>query len=153
MKFIHVLAILTFVSSTTLMAGFAATDKLVQEAREVAGEMPASILKKMIDNEEAIVLLDIRDADQRTGGEIYADETYVLSRGKLEFEIANLIKDKSTVIVTYCIAGNSSALAAYTLRRLGYKNATTLKNGMKAWAKAGYPIEIGFGSAIFNNEE
>ncbi len=51
------------------------------------------------------------------------------------------VKDKNAVIVTYCRGGSRGALAAQTLRHLGYKNATNLKGGLKAWAKAGYPIE------------
>jgi rhodanese-related sulfurtransferase len=34
-----------------------------------------------------------------------------------------------------------SPLATRSLNVLGYKNAVNLKEGMKAWQEAGYPVE------------
>lgn len=31
---------------------------------------------------------------------------------------------------------------------MGYKNATTLKGGLKCWAKVGYPIQTELGTTI-----
>jgi len=145
--------VIALFSTTTLMAGFANTDKLLAEAKKEVGEMDPTLLKKMIDKEEAVVILDIRESEQRAEGEIYADETYAITRGNLEFEIGNKVKDKDMVIVTYCRGGSRGALAAQTLKRLGYKNATNLKGGLKAWAKAGYPIETGLGVTLLSNED
>jgi len=140
-------------STTTLFAGFKETDKLLVQAKKEAGEMEPAKLKKLIDNEEVVVVLDIRESEQRAEGQIYADETYEITRGNLEFEILNKVKDKNTIIVTYCRGGSRGALAAQTLRHLGYKNATNLKGGLKGWAKAGYPIETGLGVVTLNKEE
>ncbi len=131
--------------STLLVASNTHKDKLLEEAKKEAGEISPAILKKMIDKEEAVVMLDVRESEQRAEGQIYADDTYSITRGNLEFYVGNKIKDKNIVIVTYCRGGSRGALAAQTLRRLGYKNATNLKGGLKAWAKAGYPIETGLG--------
>lgn len=70
----------------------------------------------------------------------------------MEFAIGNKVKDKNIVIVTYCRSGGRGALAAQQLRRLGYKNATNLKGGLKAWAKAGYPVETGLGTVVITKE-
>jgi len=137
--------LIVLLCSTALMAGFANTDKLLVEAKKEAGEITPQVLKKMIDNEEEVVVLDIRESEQRAEGQIYADDFYAITRGNLEFYIGNKIKNKDIVIVTYCRGGSRGALAAQTLRHLGYKNATNLKGGLKAWAKAGYPIETGLG--------
>ena len=152
-RLINVFMILALASTTSLIAGFANTDKLLAQAKKEAGEMESTTLKKMLDKEEAVVVLDIRESEQRAEGEIYADESYAITRGNLEFEIGNKIKDKNTIIVTYCRGGSRGALAAQTLRHLGYKNATNLKDGLKGWAKAGYPIETGLGTVVLNKEE
>ena len=139
--------------STSAFAGFPETNILLEKAKKEAGEMEPQKLKQMIDKEEAVVVLDIRESEQRAEGQIYADETYEITRGNLEFEILNKVKDKNTIIVTYCRGGSRGALAAQTLRHLGYKNATNLKGGLKGWAKLGYPIETGLGVTILTNEE
>lgn len=152
-RLINAVILLALVSTTSLMAGFANTDKLLVQAKKEAGEMNPSTLKKMLDKEEAVVVLDIRESEQRAEGEIYADEYYAITRGNLEFEIGNKVKNKNAVIVTYCRGGSRGAFAAQTLRHLGYKNATNLKGGLKGWAKAGYPVETGLGTVVLNKEE
>ena len=152
----NLLTIVTLVAlgtSSTLMAGFANTDKLLVQAKKEAGEMEPKKLKKMLDKEEAVVVLDVRESEQRSEGEIYADDFYAITRGNLEFVIGNKVKDKNAIIVTYCRGGSRGALAAQTLRHLGYKNATNLKGGLKAWAKAGYPVETGLGTVVLSPEE
>jgi len=127
------------------MAGFKESDMLVAQAKKEVGEIEPQLLKKMIDNEEEVIVLDIRESEQRAEGQIYADDTYAITRGNLEFYVMNKIKNKDVIIVTYCRGGSRGALAAQTLRHLGYKKATNLKGGLKGWAKAGYPIETGLG--------
>jgi len=147
------LAIFFFLSASTLFAGHAETEKLLIQAKKEAGEMKPQTLKKMLDNEEDVIILDIRESEQRSEGEIYADETYAITRGNLEFEILNKVKNKNAVIVTYCRGGSRGVLAAQTLKKMGYKNATNLKGGLKGWAKAGYPIETGLGVTLLSKEE
>ncbi len=152
-RLINAVMLVALGSTTCLMAGFANTDKLLVQAKKEAGEIGPGTLKKMIDKEDAIVVLDIRESEQRAEGEIYADESYAITRGNLEFEIGNKVKNKNAIIVTYCRGGSRGALAAQTLRHLGYKNATNLKGGLKGWAKASYPVETGLGTVVLNKEE
>jgi rhodanese-related sulfurtransferase len=44
------------------------------------------------------------------------------------------------MIITVCRSGHRGALAARTLRRAGYQ-VENLQGGMKAWAKAGFPLD------------
>ena len=41
--------------------------------------------------------------------------------------------DKDKPIVCYCGGGSRSALAAQSLKRMGYKNAISLIGGFRAW--------------------
>lgn len=136
-----------------LFAGHPETDKLLVEAKKQAGEITPKALKKILDAEEDVIILDIRESEQRAEGQIYWDDMFAITRGNLEFEVLNKIKNKDAVIITYCRGGSRGVLAAQTLRKLGYKNATNLKGGLKGWAKAGYPIETGLGVTVLSKEE
>lgn len=152
-KFINIALITVLSFGTALFAGHPETEKLLTEAKKEAGEMTPKQLKEKLDKEEAVIILDIRESEQRAEGQIYADDMYAITRGNLEFEILNKVKDKDAVIVTYCRGGSRGALAAQSLKRLGYKNATNLQGGLKGWAKAGYPIETGLGITKLTGEE
>lgn len=151
-RLLNIVTLIALTSTSTLMAGFANTDKLLASAKKEAGEMAPIKLKVLIDKEEPVVVLDVRESEQRSEGEIYADESYAITRGNLEFVIGNKVKDKNAIIVTYCRSGGRGALAAQQLRHLGYNNATNLKGGLKAWAKSGYPVETGLGTVIITKE-
>jgi rhodanese-related sulfurtransferase len=45
------------------------------------------------------------------------------------------------MLVVVCNGGYSSSLAAATLQRLGFANATDLAGGVHAWVAAGFPVE------------
>jgi rhodanese-related sulfurtransferase len=63
--------------------------------------------------------------------EFYADET--MPYHKAEF-------DKSKRIILHCASGGRSALAAKTLKEMGYENIAHLEGGIKAWKDAGLPV-------------
>lgn len=148
-----VLLTAVLMTGSSLMAGQAESDKLINAARQEAGEISPKQLKAMLDAEKKVIVLDVREENQRAEGEIYTFDSLAITRGNLEFEVLNKIKDKNTVIVTYCRGGSRGALAAQTLKKLGYTNATNLKGGLKGWAEAGYPIETGLGVTVLSTEE
>lgn len=141
------------VGSSLMAAGPTEAEKLISAAKQEAGEMAPKELKGMIDGEKKVIVMDVREENQRAEGEIYATTTMAITRGNLEFEVLNKIKDKSVVIVTYCRSGGRGALAAQTLKKLGYVNATNLKGGLKGWAQEGYPIETGLGVTLLTKEQ
>ncbi|AKF25290.1 sulfurtransferase [Sulfurovum lithotrophicum] len=146
------LSLIILLGVSPLLAGHPQTDKLIEEAKKESGEITAKKLKTMLDKEEPVIVLDVREAEQRAEGQIYADDYFAITRGNLEFKVLNKIKNKDAVIVTYCRGGSRGALAAQTLRKLGYKNAVNLKGGLKGWAKEGYPIDTGLGVTKLSGE-
>jgi len=148
-----ILMIASLLVGTSLMAGQAESEKLISAAKQEAGEMAPKQLKEMLDAEKKVIVMDVREENQRAEGEIYASSTMAITRGNLEFEVLNKIKDKNAVIVTYCRGGSRGALAAQTLKKLGYVNATNLKGGLKGWAQEGYPIETGLGVTLLTKEQ
>lgn len=153
MKVKVILLVASLMIGSSLMAGQAEAEKLVSAAKLEAGEMASKELKKMIEAEKNVIVMDVREENQRAEGEIYAITTIAITRGNLEFEVLNKIKDKNALIVTYCRSGGRGALAAQTLKKLGYVNATNLKGGLKGWAQEGYPIETGIGVTLLTKEQ
>jgi len=153
MKRRMVLMVASLLMSSSLMAGQAESEKLISAAKAEAGEMAPKQLKEMLDAEKKVIVMDVREENQRAEGEIYAPSTMAITRGNLEFEVLNKIKDKNALIVTYCRGGSRGALAAQTLKKLGYVNATNLKGGLKGWAEEGYPIETGLGVTLLTKEQ
>lgn len=153
MKVKIVLMIAGLMLGSSLIAGPTEGEKLIAAAKLEAGEMEPKELKAMIDGQKEVIVMDVREENQRAEGEIYTTTTIAITRGNLEFEVLNKLKNKKAVIVTYCRSGGRGALAAQTLKKLGYVNAINLKGGLKGWAKEGYPIETGLGVTLLTKEE
>jgi rhodanese-related sulfurtransferase len=51
------------------------------------------------------------------------------------------IADLDAIVVIVCQEGYQSSLAASNLHELGFRHATDLEGGFKAWRAAGLPIE------------
>jgi len=99
-------------------------------------------LKKIVDNKENFVLLDVRmPSEIQRMGSIDATQNKEIPRGWLELRIANLVKDKNTPIVAYCGGGYRSAFAADTLTQMGYTNVKNYKDGFLGWEGKGYPAK------------
>jgi len=149
----RILLILPMVMTLIVMAAPQNKMDLIIQAKKEVGEMTPKKLKHLLDEGEDVIVLDVREGEQRSEGDIPSDEMneenfISITRGNLEWEVASLLTDKDVLIVTYCRKGGRGALAAEVLRKMGYKNATTLKGGLKGWAKAGYSIQTGLGTTI-----
>jgi len=151
----NILLIVGILLTTTLMAKSMGKIDLIKQAQKEVGEIAPQKLKSLLDEDEDVIVLDVRESEQRAEGsipsnEINEEQFISITRGNLEWKINKLIQDKEVIIVTYCRKGGRGALAAKVLRKMGYKNATTLKGGLKGWVKAGYPIKTGLGNMILN---
>jgi rhodanese-related sulfurtransferase len=90
------------------------------------------------------VLLDIREPvewSEHIGGAVQ------VPRGLLEFaadptsprHVVEL--DPARRVIVYCRSGVRAALAASTLKTLGYVDVVNLDGGIAAWKQAGLPID------------
>ncbi len=114
---------------------------LVEQARRRIKECTIAEVKAKLDRGDSFHLLDVREdheyAKDRLPGARH------LARGILERDIETVIPDKRAEIVLYCGGGFRSALAADSLRQMGYTHVVSLDGGIRAWREAGYPLEQG----------
>ena len=80
-------------------ANYKTPKQLVSDARAAIKEVSIQDLKKMMDNHEKIIILDVRDRDeyekQRIPGSIH------MSRGLLDLHVDEIISDKNAKIFVY----------------------------------------------------
>jgi rhodanese-related sulfurtransferase len=104
---------------------------LVNEAKQEIAEINAADLKRMLESGEDFSLIDVRDKQDANQGMIR--QAVNVSRGMLEHNIDQVTTDKNRKIVLYCGGGSRSALAAVSLKRMGFKNVISLVGGYKGW--------------------
>lgn len=82
--------------------------------------------------------LDVRDQQEVNLGRIPG--AVHISRGTMETKIEAAVPRDADVVI-YCASGNRSALAAETLREMGYGKVSSLAGGFRGWAEAGGDID------------
>lgn len=108
---------------------------LVDEAKQEIKEIDAEELKRMQKSGEQFVLLDVREPDEHARGIIAG--AVPMTRGRLELDIDQATTDKNAHIVCYCGGGSRSALAAQTLKKMGFKHPISLIGGYRGWKEGG----------------
>jgi rhodanese-related sulfurtransferase len=120
---------------------------LVAEAKAQIENLSPEEVAAELQRGEAIVV-DLREPAERIeqgviGGAVHAP------RGMLEFYADPTSAyhrpdfDPARRTILYCASGGRSALAADTLRDLGYTRVAHLNGGLKAWREAGFRVEPG----------
>lgn len=117
--------------------------QMVQEAKQRVENLSVDQVAAEMQNGDA-VLIDLREPNERAQGAIPGSVS--APRGMLEFwadpsspyHRAEFDPNRRTILS--CASGGRSALAADTLREMGYSNVAHLDGGFKAWAAAGRPV-------------
>jgi len=109
-------------------------------------EIDPEELKKKIDNNENIFLLDVRTPQEYEAWRISYenhDNPKLIPVDRLFMNDPTLLKEipKEKEIVTVCAHGNRSMIAAKILNQLGY-NVKSVKGGMAGWNKVYDIVEI-----------
>jgi len=114
---------------------------LVAQAKKQIRECGPADVKARLDSKENFAFVDVREDNEYA--EDHARGARHIGRGILERDVETLIPDKHTAIVLYCGGGYRSALAADSLRKMGYQDVVSMDGGIRAWREAGYPLEDG----------
>ena len=115
------------------------TKELVDQARAATKHISIQDLKKAIDEEADVIILDVRTPKEYEVAHI--PDAVNVPRGLLEFSIWSLVPDQQETLYVYCKTGARAALAAKVLNDLGYANAIAVDTGGLEWVKAGYPVQ------------
>lgn len=128
---------------------FRSFNDLVADAKRRIHEVDVDELAELLEpgsDVPELLVIDVREADERGRG--YIPGSVGIPRGVLERDVAKVAfggtvgdTDLARPIVTCCGGGSRSALAADTLRAMGFTNVQSLAGGFGAWGKAGRPVE------------
>lgn len=118
--------------------------KLVEQAKRNIKECSIADAKAKLDRGHPFHFIDVREDHEFAKDHIKGARH--VGRGILERDIETIIPDKQAEIILYCGGGYRSALAADSLRQMGYMNVYSMDGGIRAWREAGYPLETGSGS-------
>jgi rhodanese-related sulfurtransferase len=112
---------------------------LVQDAKTRIKEIDVALLKKMIEQGEPTILIDVREESEWNSGHVKG--ALHISKGVIERDIETKIPDKNKTLVLYCGGGFRSALAADNLRKMNYLNVISLDGGWRALKESGMELE------------
>ena len=111
---------------------------LVSEAlKEIKTISPEKALE--LSNDNKCNLIDIREEiELQNNGKI--ENSIHVPRGLLEFSISPQSIDLNKEIVLFCAAGGRSALAAKTLKDMGFEKVSHVDGGFRLMQNSGFKV-------------
>jgi rhodanese-related sulfurtransferase len=113
-------------------------EDLIEEAKRQIEEVTPEQVREMRARGESAVYLDVREPNEWNLGRL--PQAVHLPRGNLETKVEGLI-DRNQKVVVYCARGNRSALAALTMKQMGYENVASMARGFLGWADINGEVE------------
>ena len=89
--------------------------------------------------EKRVVVLDIRTPAEFEAGHIAGAINLNFNDAEFSRKLDQL--DKSRTYLVHCASGRRSTSSLETLRKLKFKSVVHLDGGLRAWEKAGNPVE------------
>jgi rhodanese-related sulfurtransferase len=111
---------------------------LIDEAKQQIEEVTPEQVREMQARNERVVYLDVREPNEWNLGRL--PRAIHLPRGNLETKVEGII-DRNQRVVIYCARGNRSALAALTMKQMGYQDVASMARGFQGWAEIDGEIE------------
>jgi len=114
---------------------------LVSDALSRVSEARCEDLRERIEKGEPITIIDVREPDETASG--FLPGAVLLPRGRLEENVAEHVPDRDAHVYVYCAMGRRSALAADSLKRMGYAHVHAVAGGIDRWRHLGFPVAGG----------
>lgn len=111
---------------------------LIEEAKQQIEEVTPEQVREMQAHNERVVYLDVREPNEWNLGRL--PQAIHLPRGNLETKVEGMV-DRSQRVVIYCARGNRSALAALTMKQMGYESVASMARGFQGWADINGDVE------------
>ena len=121
--------------------------ELLSSVKKEIREVSVPDVKRLLDEHSPVKLIDVREGEEFAAGKIPGAMS--IPRGFLELRIEEKAK-RDEPLVLYCAGGTRSALAAKTLREMGYQNVSSMAGGYNRWSDSGFPVEKPF---VLTNEQ
>ncbi len=115
--------------------------EMVAEAKSETEQTDVEAVHGSLDSGESVTVVDVREPDEWDEGHIPGAKP--IPRGLLESKAADELPDKNAHIVVHCAVGGRGALAAKSLKDMGYTNVANMDGGVNAWREKGYEVETG----------
>jgi rhodanese-related sulfurtransferase len=113
-------------------------EQVLADAKSQIREYSPAEVMAMQKRGDTFVLLDVRDLPEVNLGKISG--AIHISRGRLEQNIEAAVPRDANLVI-YCANGNRSALAAVTLRDMGYEKVSSMSAGINGWTAANGEVE------------
>lgn len=119
---------------------------MVQAARAQIQEISPAQLKQMQETTPDLLLVDVRESSEHEQG--FIEGAMLVPRGILEAaadlsypkRFQTLVDARERPVVLYCATGGRSAMAAVTLKLMGFQHVSSLAGGYAQWEKDGLPV-------------
>ena len=115
--------------------------ELLSSVKKEIREVSVADVKRDLDERSPVRLIDVRESEEFAAGKIPGAVS--IPRGFLELRIEEKAK-RDEPLILYCAGGTRSALAAKTLREMGYENVASMAGGYNRWSDSGFPVEKPF---------
>ncbi len=123
--------------------------QMVEEAQAAVPGIGPEEARRRSQEDPNTLIVDVRDAANRRASGM-AEGAIAVSSGTLPFaadmEVPEewrdpRLQDRSRPVITICDLGPMSAMAAKTLKDMGFENVSYLEGGTQAWKEAGLPTQ------------
>jgi len=117
--------------------------ELVANAKTAVKTIDMKAFRALLDQPDHGFIIDVREPDEYVTGHVPGAVN--IPRGVIEFRIWALIDYPKNApadvkLTLYCKSGGRCALAAKSLKELGFVQATAVDMKLKDWVDAGYPM-------------
>ena len=132
---------LTQILATLLFGALAIAGCDSQPAGDLTDDISAQALLSRIDQQNAPLILDVRNEDEFEAGHIPGAVN--IPHTEVSKRLAELPADKSTEIVVHCVSGKRAGFALEDLTAAGFKNVRMLDGHFAEWSSQDLPLEQG----------
>lgn len=122
----NILILLMVIAITSFTGCTSKDDSTISEYKKIT----AAEAKEMMDQDESILILDVRTEEEFNSGHI--EGAILLPDYEIADQAVAVLNDKAATILVYCRSGQRSAGAVKTLNKLGYTNIIDF-GGINDW--------------------
>jgi uncharacterized membrane protein YdjX (TVP38/TMEM64 family)/rhodanese-related sulfurtransferase len=126
--------------SLGLIAAIAVLPRLITRLRARVTWIDADDLNRRVEAGESLHIIDVRGSDEFAGPLGHIAQARNIPVAELNGRLPELAALDPKPVVLVCLTDKRSAAAAATLSAAGFKHVSVLRQGMRRWNDAGFPV-------------